>query len=81
MIPTKNQRQVQAKGVPRMRGDDPRCPLGHDGHCVFPACAGMIPVLRRSKAFPVCVPRMRGDDPADEIGKVDIHECSPHARG
>ena len=48
---------------------------------VFPAYAGMIPVVTNVSKSIGCVPRIRGDDPIVE-NKPPKHEtCSPHTRG
>ena len=48
---------------------------------VLPACAGMIPTIRKEGSALDSAPRMRGDDPEDLKKAMAYLACSPHARG
>ena len=48
---------------------------------VFPAYAGMIPILLRARMSIARVPRIRGDDPGTVITYEPEQMCSPHTRG
>ena len=48
---------------------------------VFPACAGVVPGLRRRLQFAVRLPRMRGGGPWAMEDLEDVGMSSPHARG
>ena len=47
---------------------------------VFPACAGLIPALRRSASAPR-IPRTRGADPGKGIYLDAFQKYSPRKRG
>ena len=50
-------------------------------HSVFPASAGMIPIMRKQTQFNGRVPRKRGDDPLTQRALAERAGCSPQARG
>ena len=65
-----------------MRGGDPLPDLQlwrKDG--VFPACAGVIPLMSTKKTKSGSIPRMRGGDPIGEGSFKLDYQYSPHARG
>ena len=72
----------RAMSVPRACGDDPPCGLFQVFDAVvFPAHAGMIPVISRARGRSGCVPRACGDDPANTTQLNIQLECSPRMRG
>ncbi len=48
---------------------------------VYPACAGIDPVIRPKPKKPLCLPRMRGDRPPTSALDSARHPFTPHARG
>ena len=48
---------------------------------VYPACAGIHPLISERMSFSVSLPRMRGDPPMGRILLVKAGESTPHARG
>ena len=48
---------------------------------VFPAYAGMIPIVTMLPVQQLSVPRIRGDDPLATSAADAEHMCSPHTRG
>ena len=56
--------------VPRTRGDEPcRFRITRGRTCMFPAPAGMSPLIQQPRAYILDVPRTRGDEP-DKYGRV-----------
>ena len=89
-------------GFPRIRGDVPGIPRGHDpvfrfsphtrgcsfpaarsdyGESVFPAYAGMFPMLTISSTISSGFPRIRGDVPWSTETCPPRIAFSPHTRG
>ena len=56
-------------------------PEGMDPYDVFPACAGMSPILKASLCTVGSFPRMRGDEPQMKAQTSNEQSFSPHARG
>ena len=48
---------------------------------VFPACAGMSPIMGVKLDLKPSFPRMRGDEPPRYVMVTVNREFSPHARG
>jgi len=48
---------------------------------VYPACAGIHPVVVASQFVVYCLPRMRGDPPFVELYQASFEVSTPHARG
>ena len=48
---------------------------------VFPAWAGMILAMAKTKPKTLCIPRMSGDDPQSTINGETTKRYSPHERG
>ena len=48
---------------------------------VFPARAGMSPLLWGFVAVLQCVPRASGDEPTEGMLRGDFETCSPRERG
>ena len=48
---------------------------------MFPASAGMIPLVDSTRLLEIHVPRKRGDDPIVFTDEAMESECSPQARG
>ena len=69
-------------GFPRIRGDVPSGKTGiNTVPSVFPAYAGMFPVLSCPGAPRSRFPRIRGDVPPTYPRKVELFKFSPHTRG
>ena len=72
----------QTMGFPRIRGGDPICSTWANLQClVFPASAGVIPLLRPDSCLPKRFPRIRGGDPLVAAKAEDACRFSPHPRG
>ena len=48
---------------------------------LFPAWAGVIPVISTVRAYPTTFPRMGGGDPTQRYQKDIMPIFSPHGRG
>jgi len=48
---------------------------------VYPACAGIHPLIDGAHGAYIRLPRMRGDPPVFDKGKVRSWMSTPHARG
>ena len=48
---------------------------------LFPAQAGVIPEMQRTKALGLSVPRASGGDPNYFINLIRFYNCSPRKRG
>ena len=67
---------------PRMRGGGPPGPdQYHPRDGLFPACAGVVPLTKKSRVTGMTFPRMRGGGPRQCSTKKSMHSFSPHARG
>ena len=67
-----------------MRGGDPgprnrKC--RPQARTVFPACAGVIPGIKKIDGLAIGFPRMRGGDPGRTDARISASGFSPHARG
>ena len=70
------------KGFPRIRGGDPsRKYSAVRYYRVFPASAGVIPMLRRISGHIKRFPRIRGGDPIGADNHCAVIWFSPHPRG
>ena len=56
-------------------------PMLWDLFSLFPAYAGVIPVMRRRSFAVLTFPRIRGGDPHTDKGAISLHTFSPHTRG
>ena len=67
---------------PRIRGGDPiACPGGEIAVFLFPAYAGVIPMLLEDYRVDVAFPRIRGGDPCLLLPCCHSLYFSPHTRG
>ena len=56
-------------------------PMLWDLFSLFPAYAGVIPVMSPSTASGSAFPRIRGGDPRELRRVADLQDFSPHTRG
>ena len=73
--------KIALTSTPHARGSTQHQSLLTTPEVVYPACAGIHPVLYLSIALVACLPRMRGDPPKVSPDKVDRLVSTPHARG
>ena len=66
---------------PHTRGCSLYEAITSDDNDVFPAYAGMFPVLIHYTSVLLCFPRIRGDVPARNVRGKEIAVFSPHTRG
>ena len=66
---------------PHARGCSHKSNNDNEAMRVFPACAGMFPLVRVVGGVPSCFPRMRGDVPYTPQPPHVKSKFSPHARG
>jgi len=67
--------------TPHARGSTPGVRLYRTLPEVYPACAGIDPLLRFRFPASARLPRMRGDRPYDNSREFPFPEFTPHARG
>ena len=82
MILPWDNRFVAAVRIPRESGDDPVQDLSRDlADVVFPARAGMIPILSHRPCNHSRIPRESGDDPSSRAVWWVGQAYSPRERG
>jgi len=72
------------KGVlstPHARGSTPSLAGNHPALRVYPACAGIHPLITSCLWWITRLPRMRGDPPDPQQRKSFLAKSTPHARG
>ena len=67
--------------TPHARGSTSRCLPVLSRHSVYPACAGIDPLLHFFVAAETSLPRMRGDRPCKKLLCYSVNQFTPHARG
>ena len=73
--------QTGPKSSPHARGWSHSGPLVDRCLAVFPACAGVVPVVEVRRNVARCLPRMRGGGPGWQKPVSLDTPSSPHARG
>ena len=69
------------ESTPHARGSTSPCGMASSAGIVYPACAGIHPILTWIRSGNTCLPRMRGDPPTViRRGKKNL-PSTPHARG
>ena len=67
--------------TPHARGSTEDGSLSRDGFVVYPACAGIDPLISADYYLTDSLPRMRGDRPPEVICCSRRSRFTPHARG
>jgi len=69
------------ESTPHARGSTFHMALSHEEPHVYPACAGIYPIVQLKRRCTTRLPRMRGDLPIRHKGNITRIRSTPHARG